>query len=113
MTVDANNIGVGSALYMASDGNFEEASANNSSTMPCTALALETDTGSKKVLLLGFMRKDAWNWLPGDILYISTTSGTLTQTTISGSGEQSQIVGYATHADRIYFNPNLILAEIE
>jgi len=113
MTVDINSVGIGSAFYMASDENFEEANANSSSTMPCTALALETGTGSKKVLLLGFMRKDAWNWTPGNLLYVSTTSGTLTQTTVSGSGDNVQVVGYATHADRIYFQPNLILAEIE
>ena len=110
--VNINDIGIGSAFYMASDGSFEEANANNSSTMPCTALALETGVGAKKVLLLGFIRKDAWDWTPGNMLYVSTISGILTQTTVSGSGDQVQIVGFATHADRIYFNPQYVITEV-
>lgn len=111
-TVDTNATGVGSALYMASDGHFDEADADAAATMPCTVLALETGTGTKKVLHYGYMRNDGWNWTPGGALYVSCTAGALTQTTVSGSGDQVQVVGYATHADRVFFSPDLSTAEI-
>jgi hypothetical protein len=104
-TVDTNSTGVGAALYMASDGNFDEADADSASTMPCRALALETGTGTKKILLQGFLRKDTWNWTPGGDIYVSTTAGGLTHTVVSGTGDQVQKVGFAWTADIIYFNP--------
>ena len=109
MQVDVNATGFGAALYMASDGNYEDAAA----TMPCIALALETGTGSKNVLLKGFIRNDGWNWASlGQPVYVSSTTGVLTQTKPAGAGDQVQIVGIATHADRIFFNPNYAIAEV-
>ena len=112
MQVDTNGTGFGAALYMASDGHYDEADADAAATMPCTVLALETGAGAKKVLLKGFIRNDSWNWTPGALLYVSTTAGALTATKPAGSGDQVQVVGYATHADRIYFNPNYAIAEV-
>ena len=112
MTVDANTVGVTSALHLDTDGNYIEADANAAATMPCMALALETGTGSKQVLLSGFIRNDAWAWTVGGEVYVSDTVGTLTQTAPSGSGDQVQRVGIATHADRLYFNPDLTVIEI-
>ena len=112
MTVDTNSVGVGCTLYMASDGNFDEADADSAATMPCTALATVTGTGSLEVLLMGFMRDDSWSWTVGGILYVSTTAGGLTQTAPVGTGDQVQVVGYATHADRIYFQSNIAMAEV-
>jgi hypothetical protein len=113
MQVDTNGTGFGAALYMASDGNYEEADADAAATMPCMALALETGTGSKNVLLKGFIRNDGWNWTSiGQPVYVSTGAGVLTQTKPAGAGDQVQIVGIATHADRIFFNPNYAIAEV-
>jgi DUF4097 and DUF4098 domain-containing protein YvlB len=112
MTVDVNSTGVGAPLFMAADGNFEDADASSTASMPCTAMALETGAGSKKVLLIGYVRNDGWAWTPGGVIFVSTTSGTLSQTGPTGSSEQVQVVGYATHADRMYFNPQLIIGEV-
>jgi len=113
MTVDVNDSGVAAALYMASDGNFEEADASSDTTLPCMAIALEFSTGSKDVLLKGFMRDDSWNWTSiGQPVYVSTTAGGFTQTAPSTSGEFVQRVGIATHADRIFFNPDYTIIEI-
>lgn len=112
MQVDTNSVGFGAALYVADDGNWEMASATNSGTVPCQGLALETGTGSKKVLTNGFVRDDSWTWSPGGLVYLSTTSGSMTQTKPSGSGEQVQVLGFATHADRMFFNPNYVVVEI-
>lgn len=111
MTVDANATGFGAALHMDIDEHWIEADADSTDTMPCQALALETGTGSKKVLLRGFIRDDSWDWDVGGSIYVSTVSGVLTQITASGTGDQVQAVGYATHADRMFFNPTLVMAE--
>ena len=112
VTVDTNAVGVGAALYLASDGNYDEADADAASTMPCTAVALETGTGTKTVLFNGFIRDDSWAWTPGGNIYVSTTQGTFTQTAPSGSGDQVQVVGIAQSADVIYFNPSLDVFEV-
>ena len=112
VTVDTNSVGVGAALFMAADGNFDEADADAAATMPCMVLALETGTGTKKVLHHGYIRNDDWAWTPGALLYVSDTAGTLTATAPAGSGDQVQVVGYATHADRIFFSPDLSTAEV-
>lgn len=111
-TVDANATGIGALLYLASDGHYEEADADAASTMPVTAMALETGTGSKDVLLSGFIRDDSWSWTPGALLYASTTTGAITETAPSGSGDQVQVIGYAYSATVIRFDPSLVLVEI-
>lgn len=110
VTVDTNATGVGAALTLASDGNYDEADATDT-TLPCKALALETSTGTKKILLSGYIRNDAWAWTVGGLIYLSETTGAMTQTAPTTSGSIVQILGYATHADRMYFNPQLITVE--
>lgn len=117
LTVDAGtgSTAVGQAYHIDTDGELVDADADGTATMPCTCLALATGTGSRKVLLQGFIRNDAWNWTVGGIIYVSTdptTTTGLTQTAPAGSGDQVQAVGVATHADRMYFNPSLVLVEV-
>lgn len=112
-TVDTNSTGFGAALVLGSDGNYDEADADAAATMPCTALATETGTGSRKVLLLGFIREDDWAWTPGGAVYASTTAGGLTQTAPSGSGDQVQPIGVAYTADILFFCPSLVTVEID
>jgi hypothetical protein len=64
--------------------------------------------------MTGFVRNDSWNWTVGGWIYLSTngtTGNTLTQTAPSGTDEVVQILGVATHADRIWFAPQLIQIE--
>lgn len=112
MTVDTNAEGIGAPLFMAADGHLDTADADASSTSPCVALALETGTGSKKVLVWGILRNDAWNWTTGpgtlSLIYVSTTVGTLTQTQPSGTDDVVQPVGWAISADCVFFMPSMI-----
>lgn len=113
VTVDTNATGFRAALYMASDGNYDEADASATSTMPVTALAIDTGTGTGKTILLqGYIRDDTWAWTPGGLIYASETTGALTQTVPTTSGAQVQVVGWAKSADVMYFNPSLVLVEI-
>jgi len=111
--IEANTTGIGAALFMNSDGNYEEADADDIATMPCVALALETGTGNKKILLQGYICNDSWTWTPGGLVYVSPTTGVLTQTIPSTTGQQVQIAGYASKTTTVYFNPNLLLIEIK
>ena len=113
MTVDVNTYGEGSCLHLDIDGNYIEADADSVTTMPCSALAIESGTGTKQVLYQGFMQDETWNWTVGGWVYVmSGTDGTLTQTAPSASGDYVQKVGIATHADRIYFDPDFTMVKI-
>lgn len=112
MTVDINAQGIGAPLFMAADGHLDTADADTDATSPCVALALETGTGAKKVLLSGVMRVDGWDWDTGPgtagLIYVSISVGTLQQTTPTGTDEVTQPVGYALSDDVIFFHPSSI-----
>ena len=116
-TVDENTFGIAAALHKAADGNWEMASAHETTNhMPCTGLALTAGTGpSKKVLLFGIIRHDAWNWTTGPgiagLIYLGETSGVLTQTRPSDDGDMIQVVGFALTDDTMMFNPQLLWIE--
>lgn len=109
--VDTNAVGIGAPLFMAADGHLDAASASSTATSPCVALAIETGTGTKKILLHGILRVDAWNWTMGpgtaSVIYVSTTTGALTQTQPSGTDQVIQPVGWAISDDCIYFTPSM------
>jgi len=113
VTVDDASTVFGDALYCAADFHYERCVASSATTMSCRCLALESGAGTKKVLLKGQICDTSWNWTSGDIYISPTVTGSLTQTLVSGTGEQLQLVGFATHADRMYFNPNTMLIEME
>ena len=112
-TVGINFQGFGSPLYCASNGEYKTCDADDPDTFPCRCLALETGTGSKTLLLKGFVRDDSWNWSDiGENIYVSGSVGQLTQTLPTGSGDCVQAVGYAVTADIMFFNPNYIAIEL-
>jgi len=53
-----------------------------------------------------FVRDDSWSWTPGVPLYMSGTLGAITATKPTGSGDVVRTVGYAVHADYIFFSPS-------
>jgi hypothetical protein len=91
-------------LYINSSGNWSTCDADSSSTMPCMGMAILAGTGSKPILLRGFVRNDNWSWNEGGALYVSA-AGLLTQTPPSGAGDIVQIVGWAKTDIIIYFCP--------
>jgi hypothetical protein len=111
-TVDTNAQGIGAPLFMAADGHLDTANATSSATSPCVALALETGTGTKNILVHGVLRVDAWNWTigPGNasLIYVAASAGTLTQTKPTGTDNVVQPVGWALSDDCIYFSPSML-----
>jgi len=106
VTVDDASAAFGNALYCASDFHYERCDADAAATMPCRALALESGSGLKKVLLEGQICNTSWNWTTGPI-YVSTSTGGLGQIPPNGSGDCVQKVGWALSADTLYFRPDL------
>ena len=83
-------------------------------TAPCVALALEEDTGTKDVLMLGGIQQDNWSWTIGpgalSLIYISGSLGTLTQTIPTLEDQMIQPVGWAISDDCMWFCPSLMFA---
>ena len=117
-TFTANeNQAFGDAVFINATSEAQLADATVIATSYAVALCTETVTtgNSATYLLQGFARKDAWNWTPGQPIYLSltgTTTNTLTQTAPSATNEVVQVLGIAYTADIIYFNPQLVLVEI-
>jgi hypothetical protein len=99
----------GDILYLKSDGAVWKADANAATFYPAIGLALETaSSGSHMVLLRGIYRDDTrYAWTVGGVVYLSATAGDATQTAPSATDDAVQVLGVATHADRIYFSPSL------
>lgn len=107
----------GDVCYIGADGDATLASAAAYSTSSALFMCLGTVTTGNPASYLGFgiARNDTWAWTVGGLVYLSatgTTTNTLTQTAPSTAGQVVQVLGIATHADRIYFNPQLIQIEV-
>ena len=108
-------LAAGNAVYLKSDGKVWKADADAATTMPAIGI-IETGGNADAtvtVLTHGFFRDDTWDWTVGGLVYVdTTTAGGLTQTAPSGTGDQVQVFGQATHADRILVMPSLVLVEV-
>jgi uncharacterized membrane protein len=104
----------GELLHIDTDGQLIKSDADAIATMPVFAMALEAGDATDfiDVLLHGFVRDDSWLWSVGVALYASGTPGDATPTAPSGAGDIVQVVGRATHNDRMYFNPSMDWIEL-
>lgn len=104
-TVDVNTNGFGNAMHLDSDGNWIDAKGDNDTTMPCTAVALESGTGQKKLLKKGYIRDDSWSFTVGAWIYVSYSSaGGWTQSLADTTGQKQQKVGYAYRSNVMFFD---------
>jgi hypothetical protein len=111
VTVDDASTIFGDVLAQAADFNYDRADADAAANSVGLVMALSSGSGSKEVLIEGQVCETDWAWSAG-LLYLSTTTGKMTQTAPSGTGDQVVAVGWALSADTIYFKPSLVLAEI-
>ena len=118
ITLTANeNQAFGDVCYIGADGDATLANASAYATASALFMCLGTVTTGNPAsyLSLGIARNDTWAWTVGGFVYLSTTgttTNTLTQTAPSTAGQVVQVLGVATHADRIYFKPELIQLEL-
>lgn len=115
--VSAVSLAFGDVCYINLSGKATLASAAIEATATGVVLCVEPTLAVNTegvFLLYGMARKDTWNWTVGSgagilFLSISGVSGnTLAQTVVSAEDQVRQILGFATHATRIFFNPSLI-----
>lgn len=100
ITTDAG--AYGEALYMKSNGAYAQAKADAAGTMPCSAIWV----ASGKVLLIGTIRDDTYDFTIGGYVYVSEATAGLFTTTAPGTATNLvQKVGIALSADSMYFNP--------
>jgi len=107
----------GDVGYIASTGKVTlidaDAIASMSGLVMCADAQIVADaTGNW--LLLGVARDDTWAWTVGGLIYgtvTGTTGNTLSQTAPTGTDDTVQILGVATHQDRLLFSPQLVQVE--
>ena len=90
---------ISSGGWQTTDADFELRSIG----MLGIALSTDADEG---MLLQGFFYKAAHGFTIGLPLYISNTSGAFTTTRPTGTNDYVRIIGYATSANYIYFDPD-------
>ena len=107
----------GDVCYIASTGKASLGDADAISTSSCVVMLCDNSVSADATgtyLLFGIARDDTWAWTAGATVYLSltgTTGNTLTATIPSAVNDVVQIIGIATHADRLLFNPSLVQVE--
>ena len=110
------NVAFGDVCYIASTGKASLIDADAIASMSAIVMAIATISAdaSGEFLLMGIARDDTWAWTVGGLMYgtvTGTTGNTLSQTAPTGTDDVVQILGVATHADRVFFNPQLVQIE--
>ena len=105
------------AVYINSLGQAAKADADSAATMPVLTLVKEDggiagDATGEFYQICDEITNAAWSWTVGDFIYASVTAGGLSQTAPTASGDQVQIVGFATAATKMVLYPQLVLVEI-
>ena len=107
------NQAIGDVCYIDANGEMHLGDADAIATSKivgmCADATISADA-SGNYLLWGVARDDTWTWTVGGAVYLTvtgTTTNTLSQTAPSGTDDCVVIVGVATHADRILFNPSV------
>jgi hypothetical protein len=100
----------GKLYYLDSSGGWTAADSGDvSSSSGMLAIAMNTSSSTDGMLIRGFYRSSGFpSGSVGDVLYVST-SGNLTTTAPTATGDVVRIVGYiigTTTNTRIYFNPS-------
>ncbi len=104
VTVDTNTMGFGAALcYTSADGHYDAANATDTTKL-CRGIAVESGTGTKKILTRGQVCLTTWNWTVNGTIWLSTSDYTLTQNAPSATGNALQPVGYALSADTAWID---------
>lgn len=98
----------GKLYYLDSSQQWEETDADAAASAT-GMLGLAVADDSTEFLVRGFARFGSFaGFTTGDVLYVSGTSGEITNTAPSGSGDVVRIVGYCTNdgSREIYFDPS-------
>lgn len=111
--VAGESIAFPNLVYLKSDGKWWK--VVNTAVASCQGLigiALESKSADQacRVLTKGFIRDDDWTWTVGSPIFAGT-AGALTHTAPTAEDSVTLLTGVATHADRMWFNPQTIPLE--
>ena len=109
--VDDDNTVFGNVLYQADDFHYDRADADASATSPAFVMALSPGSGTRNVLMRGQVCDTSWSWSAGKV-YLSTSTGSMTQTVVSDTGDVIQVLGFALSANTVWFEPVRMIAEV-
>lgn len=108
-------VAIGDVCYFKSDGKFWKMDADAEATIKgmCVMATATIGVGANGVFLLrGLIRDNSWTWTVGAELWASCTPGNPTATKPSGSGDLLRLIGWAKHADYIWFDPDKTYVEL-
>ncbi len=103
---------IGDLVYLDSSATWQKADADASaatySSMLGIALSVAASAAPVNVLLQGFVYAATPfpTFTIGAPIYMSATAGAVTQTAPVTTDSATRILGYAIHADKMYFNPS-------
>jgi len=107
-----DNVVFGDVCFINASGEAQLIDASSIDTMSGTAMATDTISANNNgiFLLSGIARNSSWSWTVGGLIYgttVGTNTNTISQIAPSGTNEVIQLLGVATHINRMYFNPSL------
>jgi hypothetical protein len=106
MTFGSGASTLGNCYYWGSTGWVATDADAAASSVGLLALATSSAGFDRGMLIRGFFKDTTWSWTQGNVLYLSTTAGKLTQTQPAGTGDIVRVVGYALSSDEIFFDPS-------
>lgn len=111
-TLGATTTATTTIMYMGYESAaakwFQADASEASTTIKMLGLAVAAgNTGETATVALpnSYISDVSWSWTPGEAIYLSETTGTLTQTAPTSTGSYVRILGYAYDTDKMYFNP--------
>jgi hypothetical protein len=113
--IAGENVAFPNLCFFKSDNKYWKTDADAKATTDGElAIALESTTAEStgKFLKLGYIRDDSWSFTIGDMLYVDTTSGSITATKPSGVGDCVRRIGYAHATNIIWVAPDLLVIEL-
>lgn len=109
-------LSLGSVCRLSTAGKCVKADADAIATASAQFIALSTfaaNSSGSFGMPGGFLHAASlFNFTVGGLVYLSTTAGAVKQTVSSGASDVVQVIGVATHADKLYFNPSLTQVEV-
>jgi len=113
--IAGENIVFGEVVYMNfTDKEVKKAKADSATTVPAIGIALE-DKGDGQaclILIMGYIRDDDYNFTATEVYLSDGTAGDMLSAAPGDSGDQVQRLGFAFHADKMFFNPSYDVGEI-
>jgi hypothetical protein len=109
----STSVTAGTLYVVKTDGGWTTADADSeakSTAMAAIALGSNATAG---MLLQGFFYKAGHGFALGSPLYISNTAGAFSNSRPTGTGDYVRIIGYATSANYIYFDPDKTWVKID